>query len=134
MDHPGILELVVDADGWSIHIHIHNCDSVTLCEPPRLAGSDPDVLLLGWNFGYEEELSREHRGPHATAVELKVGWVHLRPHRVGLQRHPVVLGYRLSREQRDNRPCAPLGYSNEKRWGVGSKVQGYSGPGRVTQK
>ena len=25
-------------------------------------------------------------------------------------------------------------YSNEKRWGVGSKVQGYSGPGRVTQK
>ena len=26
------------------------------------------------------------------------------------------------------------GYSNEKRWGVGSKVQGYSGPGRVTQK
>ena len=26
------------------------------------------------------------------------------------------------------------GYSNEKWWGVGSKVQGYSGPGRVTQK
>ena len=34
----------------------------------------------------------------------------------------------------DRRAGRGDGYSNENRWGVGSKVQGYSGPGRVTQK
>ena len=48
MDHPKILELVVDAYGWNIH----NRDSVTLCAPPAPAGSDPDILSLGWHFDY----------------------------------------------------------------------------------
>ena len=44
---------MVDAYGWNIH----NRDSVTLCGPPQPAGSDPDVLSLGWHFDYEEESS-----------------------------------------------------------------------------
>ena len=97
MDHPGILELVVDAYGWNIH----NRDSVTQCEPPRPAESDPDILSLGWHFDYEEEFCGTTVDGTLPLLDFKVGWYisdHTEP---GHSTILVVPGsYRWSREQR----------------------------------
>ena len=97
MDHPAILELVVDAYGWNIH----NRDSVTLCGPPQPAGSDPDVLSLGWHFDYEEEFCGSTVDGTLPLLDFKVGWYisdHTEP---GHSTILVVPGsYRWSRQQR----------------------------------
>ena len=97
MDHPAILELVVDAYGWNIH----NRDSVTQCEPPGPAESDPDILSLGWHFDYEEEFCGTTVDGTLPLLDFKVGWYisdHTEP---GHSTILVVPGsYRWSREQR----------------------------------
>ena len=97
MDHPAILELVVDAYGWNIH----NRDSVTQCEPPKPAESDPDILSLGWHFDYEEEFCGTTVDGTLPLLDFKVGWYisdHTEP---GHSTILVVPGsYRWSREQR----------------------------------
>ena len=98
MDHPKILELVVDAYGWNIH----NRDSVTQCEPPKPAESDPDILSLGWHFDYEEEFCGTTVDGTLPLLDFKVGWYisdHTEP---GHSTILVVPGsYRWSREQRE---------------------------------
>ena len=84
MDHPAILELVVDAYGWNIH----NRDSVTQCEPPRPDGKRSRRPVPGLALRLRGGVLRDHRGRHAAAVGLQGRLVHLRPHRARPQHHP----------------------------------------------